>query len=276
MTTTVKRGVLLGAAALALGTSAQGATIVQNFTQTYALTASPLGAVPAINTTWNVSQYNGFGGVTSLTGVQYDVTTQIYYRGTLIALTASQAYQVQVRSDFNFDLPGAATDITAVDPTITTSSATSPSTALTTFNAPSTYPTAATASANATKLATDFAAYVGAGTVPVVATGSLLTSALGGYHNTSDLGLTTPYVFVNNVKVFPMFGLQEYSLVATLTVTYEVPEPGTYAAIGFVVLAAGHQFVSRRKAPRRRARHPGLIEGQGAVARPLDSSRRCD
>ena len=98
------------------------------------------------------------------------------------------------------------------------------------------------------QLATDFAAYVGAGTVPVAATGSLLTTASGGtYHNTSALGLATPYVFVDNAKVFPMFGLQEYSLVATLTVTYTVPEPGTYAAIGFVALVAGHQVLSRRK-----------------------------
>lgn len=240
-----KLAVTAGLAGLSL--SARGATVVQNFSQTYALTASPVGTAPTINATWNVAQYNGFGGLTSLTAVQYDVTTQIYYRGTLIALSASQSYQLQVRSDFNFNLPGTAPDIAAVDPTITTSTATSPGSALTTFNAPSTYPTSATASASATQLATDLAAYVGAGTVPVVATGSLLTSALGGYHNTSDLGLTTPYVFVNNAKVFPMFGLQEYSLVATLTVTYTVPEPGTYAAIGFVALVAGHQVVSRRK-----------------------------
>ena len=84
--------------------------------------------------------------------------------------------------------------------------------------------------------------------MPVVATGSLLTTSSGGsYQNTSDIGLTTPYVFVDNAKVFPMFGLQEYSLVATLTVTYTVPEPGTYAAIGFVALVAGHQVLSRRK-----------------------------
>ena len=240
-----KLAVAAGFAVLATG--AQGATIVQNFSQTYALTASPSGAAPTINATWNVEQYNGFGGLTSLTGVQYDVTTQIYYRGTLIAVSASQSYQVQVRSEFNFNLPGTAPDIAAVDPRITTSSATSPGSALTTFNAPSTYPTAATASASATQLATDLAAYVGSGTVPVVASGSLLTSALGGYHNTSDLGLTTPYVFVDNAKVFPMFGLQEYSLVATLTVTYTVPEPGTYAAIGFAAFVAGHQFLSRRR-----------------------------
>ncbi len=242
-----KLAVTAGLAGLAM--SARGATIVQTFSQTYALTASPLGSAPTINATWNVSQYNGFGGLTSLTGVQYDVATQIYYRGTLVALSASQSYQVQVRSDFNFNLPGTAPDIASVDPTITTSSATSPGSALTTFNAPSTYPTAATASASATQavLAGDLGTYVGSGTVPVVAAGSLLTSALGGYHNTSDLGLTTPYVFVNNAKVFPMFGLQEYSLVATLTVTYTVPEPGTYAAIGFVALVAGHQVLSRRK-----------------------------
>lgn len=249
-TTTAKRGVLLGAAALALAMSARGATIVQNFSQTYALTASPTGAAPSINTTWNVAQYNGFGGVTSLTGVQYDVTTQIYYRGTLIAVGASRSYNLQVRSDFNFNLPGTATDITAVDPTIS-QSGTSPVSPLTTFTAPTVgggYPTPLTASASATQLATDFAAYVGAGTVPVVATGSLLTTSSGGsYQNTSDIGLTTPYVFVDNAKVFPMFGLQEYSLVATLTVTYTVPEPGTYAAIGFVALVAGHQVVSRRK-----------------------------
>jgi hypothetical protein len=243
-----KLAVTAGLAGLSL--SARGATIVQNFSQTYALTASPVGSAPTINATWNVAQYNGFGGVTSLTKVQYDVTTQVYYRGTLIAVGTSLNYNLQVRSDFSFDLPGTAPTITAVDPTIS-QTGTSPGTTLTTFTAPTVgggYPTPLTASSSATQLATDFAAYVGAGTVPVVATGSLLTTSSGGsYQNTSDIGLTTPYVFVDNAKVFPMFGLQEYSLVATLTVTYTVPEPGTYAAIGFVALVAGHQLVSRRK-----------------------------
>jgi len=244
------RKLLLAAAGLALAMSARGATIVQNFSQTYALTASPLGSAPTINATWNVAQYNGFGGLTSLTKVQYDVTTQVYYRGTLIAVGTSLGYNLQVRSDFNFNLPGTAPDITAVDPTIS-QTGTSPVTTLTTFTAPTVgggYPTPLTASSSATQLATDFAAYVGGATVPVVATGSLLTTSSGGtYQNTSDIGLTTPYVFVDNAKVFPMFGLQEYSLVATLTVTYTVPEPGTYAAIGFVALVAGHQVLSRRK-----------------------------
>ena len=238
-----KLAVAAGFAVLATG--AQGATIVQNFSQTYALTASPLGTVPMINSTWNILQYNDFGGITSLTGVQYDVTTQVYYQGTLIAAGTGRSYNLQVRSDFNFNLPGTAPDITAVDPTIS-QDGTSPGTTLTTFTQG--YPTALTASSSATQLATDFAAYVGAGTVPVVATGSLLTTASSGsYQNTSDIGLATPYVFVDNAKGFPMFGLQEYSLVATLTVTYTVPEPGTYAAIGFAAFVAGHQVLSRRK-----------------------------
>ena len=44
----------LAAGLAGLATSAQGATIVQNFSQTYALTASPSGAAPTINATWNV------------------------------------------------------------------------------------------------------------------------------------------------------------------------------------------------------------------------------
>ena len=244
-----KKSLLLAASGLALAATARGATIVQNFSQTYALTASPAGAVPSINATWNVAQYNG--ALAALTQVKYDVTTAIYYRGTLIAVGANKSYNLQVRSDFNFNLPGTAPDITAVDPTIS-QFGTSPATTLTTFTAPTVgggYPTPLTATTTVLNtLATDFSTYVGAGTVPVVATGSLLTTSSGGsYQNTSDIGVTTPYVFVDNAKVFPMFGLQEYSLVATLTVTYTVPEPGTYAAIGFVAFVAGHQVLARRK-----------------------------
>jgi hypothetical protein len=82
----------------------------------------------------------------------------------------------------------------------------------------------------------------------VVTTGSLLTTSSGGtYHNNSDIGLATPYVFVDNAKVFPMYGLQEFSLVATMTVTYTVPEPGTYAAVGFIALIAGRQWIRRNR-----------------------------
>ena len=235
------------AAGLALAAGAQADTVVQNFSQTFALTASPTGATPAINTTWNVAQYNGFGGLTSLTAVQYDVSTQIFYRGVLIAIGTGKTFNLEVRSDFNFDLPTSTADVTNLDPTISLSG-TSPGTTLTTFQAPVGGGTASSTANSATRLASDLATYVGGGTVAVPVTGSLLTTASGGsYHNNSDLGPTSPYVFVDNAKVFPVFGLQEYSLVATLTVTYTVPEPGTYAAIAAVALLVGRQWAARRR-----------------------------
>jgi hypothetical protein len=237
-------------AALAVSAGAEAATVVQTFTETFSLTATPTGAVPQINTTWNVPQYNGFGGLTSLTGVSYDVSTQIFYRGVLVAVGtgASTAFNLQVRSDFNFNLPTTTADVTTLDPTISLNGTSDAANIR--FNMPGT-PSAnsiASSTANsATRIATDLATYVGSGTVAVPVTGSLLTSALGGYHNNSSDGPLSPYVFVNNAKIFPMFGMQEFSLVATMVVTYTVPEPGTWGAVGALTLLAGAKFISRRR-----------------------------
>ncbi|HTH46136.1 MAG TPA: hypothetical protein VMB21_01365 [Candidatus Limnocylindria bacterium] len=242
-------GVVVAAGMLALplvGDASDINYITQSFSQTFSLTASPTGDLPQINTTWSVNQYDGFGGLTSLSGVRYDLTTQIYYQGVLIAYGVNKSYNLQVRSDFNFSLPGSLGNVANLDPSIALSG-TSPGTSLTLFNAPSSGTAGATQSA--TLLASDLATYVGSGVLPVVATGSLLSTASGGtFNNVSDNGQGSPYVFVDNAKVFPVFGLQDYSLVTTLTVTYTVPEPGTYAAGGFLAaIIAGKLWRNRKR-----------------------------
>ena len=248
-------GLVVVAGVLALQLGGRADTIVQNFTASFGTSsvpiASPLG-VPTINTTWNVPQYNGFGGLQSLSAVKYEVNTQIFYRGVLIANGSSLPYTLQVRSDFNFDLPSWMTDVTNLDPTITLSG-TSPGSTLTSFNVPGTPSSNSIAQSTLGSptaqnvLAADLFRYVGGATVPVTVTGDLLTSALGGYHNNSDLGLASPYVFVNNVKVFPVFGVEEFSLVATLVVTYTVPEASTYGAAGALLVLAGGMWVRSRR-----------------------------
>ncbi len=251
------------AAALAVSAGAEAATVVQTFTETFSLTATPTGALPQINTSWNVPQYNGFGGLTSLTGVSYDLSTQILYRGVVVAIGtgASTAFNLQVRSDFYFDLPTSTADVTALDPTILLN----PTSGLSgvQFNVPGTPSIdsiAASAPNSATRIATDLATYVGSGAVAVPVTGSLLTSALGGYHNNSSDGPLTPFVFVDHAKIFPMFGMQEFSLVATMVVTYTVPEPGTWGAAGALALLAGAKLISRLRAKRLRAE---ALKGMG-------------
>lgn len=223
---------------------ALGATAVQNFSQTIPLTASPTGTAPQISTTWNVNQWAG--PAVSLTAVQYTLTTELYYRGELVALGSSRAFALRVRSDFEFDLPGSAPTISSLDPVVSLSG-TSPATSLLPFSLPASGTASATSTAN--QLATDLATYLGGGVVAVNVAGNLLSTSPGaGYHNNSGLGPGTPFVFVNNAKVFPVFGLQEFSLVATMVVTYTVPEPATYGAVG-VVLALG---LTRWHAQRRR------------------------
>jgi hypothetical protein len=221
------------AAGLALSMGVRADTLVYNFTQTFTLTASPTGALPQINTTWNIPKYNGFGGLLSLTQVRYDVSTQISYAGDLVSPLASQTFNLQVRSAFNVDLPGTTPDVTTLNPVISLTGLTTG----TAFNPLSISPVTSAAN-GVTLFASDLVAYVGSGTLSAPATGSLVSSALGGYNNTSDIGVTSPYVFVNNAKVFPQFGLQQYSLTATMTVTYTVPEATTFAAVGFLGMAA--------------------------------------
>jgi hypothetical protein len=244
MKTLTTSGKFAAVAVLALAIGARADTVVQNFTETFPLTASPTGDLPQIDLTWSVNQYSGFGGLTSLTSVQYSVTTELYYRGVLVAIGDNKSFNLQVRSAFTFDLPGSAPDINTA-PLVSLSGTTGTSGQL--LDVPGTYPTPASDTQNADQLATDLATYVGNGVVPVVVSGSLLDSALGGYHNNSDLGDASPFVFVDNAKVFPVFGYQEFSLVATLTVTYAVPETGTYAAAGFIALLLGGQWAARRR-----------------------------
>jgi hypothetical protein len=242
----LQNGLVAVVGTLAISMVAQGSAtnvVSQTFSQTFSLTASPSGALPAINTTWDVNQYSGFGGLTSLSQVQYTLTTELYYQGVLIAIGtgANTTGNVQVRSDFNFDLPGSTADVNNLDPSIIRSFTSG--VALTPFSVPY-----SGATNTATLLAADLSTYVGSGIVPVTVTGSLLTSSLGGtYHNISDIGESSPFAFVDKTKVFPVWGLQEFSLVASLTVAYEVPEPGTYAAGVAVALLAGHQWLARRR-----------------------------
>ena len=134
-----------------------------------------------------------------------------------------------------------AADVNNLDPSIIQSFTSGA--ALTPFSVPY-----SGATNTATLLAADLSTYVGSGIVPVTVTGSLLTSSLGGtYHNISDIGESSPFAFVDKTKVFPVWGLQEFSLVASLPVAYEVPEPGTYAAGVAVALLAGHQWLARRR-----------------------------
>ncbi|KAB2655701.1 MAG: hypothetical protein DVB31_16190 [Verrucomicrobia bacterium] len=192
------------AASLALAGIGRADTVVYTFTQTFSLTASPTGATPQINTTWNVPKYNGFAASTSLTKVQYDVSTQITYSGTMVPLAASQGFNLQIRSDFNFDFESSTTDVTALDPSITQGG---------TSGLANVYfgtGTLTSAANSATQLASDLTAYVGVGTVAVPVTGSLLTTSSGGsYQNNSDIGMASPYVFVDQNKIFPVFGLQQ-------------------------------------------------------------------
>ena len=238
-------------AALGLAVAAQAATIQYTFQQEYPLTASPSG-VPSFGVTWNIPQYNGFGGLTSLTGVSYDVSTQIFYRGVLVGIGtgANTSFNLLVRSDFNFDLPTTTADVAALDPQILLNPTSGAANA--TFNVPGPAAQIASSTANGvTQIATDLATYVGNGTVPVTATGALLQTSPGGaYHNNSGSGPQTPFVFVDNAKIFPMFGMQEFSLVATMIVTYTVPEPSTYGAAGLLTLLALHQWHRRRKISR--------------------------
>ena len=244
-----RSGMMVVIAALALPMAAQAATIQYTFQQEYPLTASPSG-VPSFDVTWNIPQFDGFGGLSTLTGVSYDVSTQILYRGVLVGIGASTSFNLLVRSDFNFDLPTSTADVTALDPQILRTPTSGASDA--TFNVPGPADQIASSTANsANRIATDFVTYVGSGTVPVTATGALLQTSPGGtYHNNSASGPQTPFVFVDNAKIFPMFGMQEFSLVATMIVTYTVPEPSTYGAAGLLALLALHQWHRRRNISR--------------------------
>jgi hypothetical protein len=233
------------AAGLVLAAPASAATVVQTFTETFPLTASPTGDLPLIDTVWNVQQFGGYGGLATLTGVEYELTTELYYRGELVSLVNGGSFNLQVRSDFNFDLPGATPDVTSLDPAVSLSGTRS----TTPFSLPASG--SASASSTASQLASDLVTYVGGGVVPVVVSGSLLTgSPGGGWHNNSDQGVASPYVFVNSAKVFPMFGLQEFSLVATMVVTYQVPETSTIGALGVLGgLTLWHWWSRRRPRP---------------------------
>jgi len=239
-------------AGLALLCKAQANTIQYTFTETYALTASPTGELPQIGAVWQIPQFDGFGGLDSLFGVQYELRTQIFYRGVLVGIGtgANTPFNLLVRSDFNFDLPTSTPDVANLDPQIllnpTSDLAEIP------FNAPGPVDQiAASLLATETSIAVDLATYVGSGTVPVTVSGTLLTSSPGGaYNNTSGLGPATPYVFVDNAKIFPMFGMQEFSLVATMIVTYSVPEAGTWAAVGALSLLVGARIIARRRSRR--------------------------
>ncbi|KAB2654428.1 MAG: hypothetical protein DVB31_16720 [Verrucomicrobia bacterium] len=234
--------------ASALQMGARADTIVQTFTQTVPLTGSPPGSV-SFNTVWNINQYDGFGGLTSLTGVKYELSTQIFYQGTLVSVASGLPFNLVVQSDFNFVLPGTSGQITALDPSIAYSG-TMPSVAGTTLAVPASGGLASSIP-TATQFALDLASYVGGGVVSVAATGELLTTTPAAgtrpFQNTSDIGEASPYVFVDQTKVYPLFGLQQFSLVGTMTVTYTVPEASTYAAVaGLVGLVGWHCWARRR------------------------------
>ena len=212
---------------------ASASTEVHNFSYTTGLVAAPLGTLPSVNLQWDIPQYQGPAG--DLVGVKLEMKTELFYQGTLVSLIDNKAYNLQVRSDFKFDFGAAAPVHDELDPVVLLSGTSGP--ALTPFDVPASPP--ATQSQSAPELlVSGLGAYLGNSTVPVFVTGNLKTDAVDQYHNNTYEGPQSPAVFVDTLKVLPVFGAQLYELKTSLQVTYFVPEAGTYGAGAVIVFGA--------------------------------------
>lgn len=235
-------GLGLGAAGNVQGNGISPETVVQNFSKTTLLQASPLAPLPTINEVWNIQPYAGIP--TDLVCVKLEITTQLMYDGMLVSQLANRDYIVQVRSDFTVDFggtkPGTITDL---DPVVLMGGQ-APGTPQTLFEVSKTQAANQTVTLGTTP--SELVPYR-TGTVPVFVTANLRTDATGltGYDNTSDLGPASPAAFVNDPKVMPSFGAQLYELKTTLIVTYFVPETGAPLA-ALAALGLGWFFLRRR------------------------------
>jgi len=94
-------------------------------------------------------------------------------------------------------------------------------------------------------LAGELAPYLGAGDVSVNVNGFLVLDPLAGFSNT-DTDANPSATFVDNVKIFPVAGAQQYTLETTMRVTYFVPEVG--APLSAMLGVGIGWFLLRRKA----------------------------
>lgn len=221
-----RRMQVLSAVALACLSSlpALAVPVVQNFSYTTAW-----GEAPTLNQTFDVARWGSlpeYNGDSSLTGVTIALTAELRYEGTLISVLASQSYTLQAASDFTFNLNGNPL-ATNLDPLVTQSGV-SPGTALTPFSVPG---SGQLTDADSASLAQAVGTFLGTGIIPLQVTGSLLATGPGGYHNLTDTGPASPFVFLNNTKVFSMEQMQLFQLHTTVIVTYAVPEASTWAAV---------------------------------------------
>ena len=201
--------------------------------------------LPVINGTWLIPQYAGLPS--ELVCVTIELTTRVVYDGDLIADLADTPFELRVRSDFTLNFQGGAQpgSVTTMDPVVILTG-TTPATPMTVFSAAAT-PTTNTVTAPVTTLtlAGDLAPYLGAGNVSVDVAGFLVLDPLAGFSNTDDQGDASA-TFVNDVKIFPIQGAQQYTLETTMRVIYFVPEVGASLSAMFGVGIGW--FLLRRKA----------------------------
>lgn len=235
------RTAVLAAALLAGLPLLAATTVVQNFSYTTPWVADP--SAPSLNETFNITKWGSrpeYNGDASLTAVTIDLLAELRYDGELISVLASQSYTLQVASDFTFLLDGNNL-ATGLDPLVT-QSGTSPGSAYTPFGVGPVTDT------ETDSLAQAVGTFLGVGTIPLQVTGDLLATGPGGYHNLTDLGSSSPFVFLNNTKVFTMEQLQLFQLHTTIAVTYAVPEAGTGAALVAIGGIAAACWRRRRRA----------------------------
>lgn len=229
-------------AVLLAGGQACATTVVQTFSYTTPLTADPSN--PSFSEIFNITLWGSrpeFNGNSSLTAVTVSMTSEIRYEGDLISVLASQNYTLQISSDFNFSLNGN-TIAAGLDPVIT-HTGTSPSTALTPFIVPPVGQLTDTENGSSSQSP---ALFLGTGTIPFQVTGTLLASGPGGYHNLTANGPASPFVFLNNGKVYTVEQAQLFQLHTSVSVTYTVPEASPWAA-GLAAAGAGAVVIGFRR-----------------------------